>query len=291
MGTLWVQDKGNRHYVNSLGRMARNGAYSTSDGGYYFDSNGIIKTGGWIHHQSESDPEYDWWYYADADGKLASGWKKINNKWYYFYDTFEMNADEYFHVYESDTEGNYTEYSVYYFDKTGAMVEEEEGWQKNTYWFDGKEQTNWVYVQKGGKLVLDQWKKISNKWYYSNKSGAMETGWTKVSNKWYYMNNSGIMQTGWNKVSKDWYLMNNSGAMQTGWNKVSGDWYYMNNSGAMQTGWNKISGQWYYMNNSCRMLTDWQKIGGKWYYFYDSGNMAYNTTIDGYRLSSSGAMN
>jgi len=38
------------------------------------------------------------------------------------------------------------------------------------------------------------------------------------------------------------------------------------------------------------MQTGWKSIGGKWYYFYSSGEMAANTTINGYTLSASGAM-
>ena len=37
------------------------------------------------------------------------------------------------------------------------------------------------------------------------------------------------------------------------------------------------------------MATGWKQISGKWYYFYDSGAMAYGTTIYGWTLDSSGA--
>lgn len=48
------------------------------------------------------------------------------------------------------------------------------------------------------------------------------------------------------------------------------------------------TGWWYTEGNS--YATGWRLIGGKWYYFYANGYMASNTTIDGYRLGSSGAM-
>lgn len=47
-------------------------------------------------------------------------------------------------------------------------------------------------------------------------------------------------------------------------------------------------GWWYTEGNS--YATGWRLIGGKWYYFYSNGYMASNTTIEGYRLGSSGAM-
>ena len=35
--------------------------------------------------------------------------------------------------------------------------------------------------------------------------------------------------------------------------------------------------------------TGWKLVNGKWYYFYESGAMAYNTTIEGYAVGSDGA--
>lgn len=44
-----------------------------------------------------------------------------------------------------------------------------------------------------------------------------------------------------------------------------------------------------YYGETGYMATGWKQISGKWYYFYDSGAMAYSTTIDGWTLDSSGA--
>lgn len=98
-----------------------------------------------------------------------------------------------------------------------------------------------------------------------------QVGWIKdKNNAWSYNNIDGTKATGWLNDNGVWYYLNNYGIMQTGWIKDGADWYYLNQSGAMQTGWFKD-------NN------------GLWYYLESSGKMAYNTIIDGYKLSSNGS--
>lgn len=47
------------------------------------------------------------------------------------------------------------------------------------------------------------------------------------------------------------------------------------------------SGWWYTENDS--YATGWRVIDGKWYYFNSDGYMAYNTTVEGYKIGSDGA--
>jgi hypothetical protein len=51
--------------------------------------------------------------------------------------------------------------------------------------------------------------------------------------------------------------------------------------------WRQNTSGWWYTEGTS-YATGWREIEGKWYYFYSSGYMAFNTTIDGYALSSSG---
>ena len=54
---------------------------------YYFDANGCMLKGGWFKDDTEFATGYicnSEYYYLNEDGKMAVGWKKINNKWYYF---------------------------------------------------------------------------------------------------------------------------------------------------------------------------------------------------------------
>ena len=83
-----------------------------------------------------------------------------------------------------------------------------------------------------------------------------------------------------------------------GWHEIGGGRYYMYGSGAMATNWLLLGSDWYYMGGDGAMKTGWQLVNGRWYYMYKAndqyggpeGVMAKDTVIEGYELSSSGAM-
>ncbi|MDW0114024.1 5'-nucleotidase C-terminal domain-containing protein [Sporosarcina saromensis] len=166
----------------------------------------------------------------------------------------------------------------YFLDDEGFLVT---GWA-----FD---HNKWYYLNKNG-VMQTNWNKIGPIWYFFNdSSGAMQTGWLKDRNNWYLFSSTGAMQTGWQKSGHKWYFLNTNGAMRTGWVKSYNQWYFLNHTGAMQTGWVKVNGKWYYMDSSGAMKTGWVKVNSKWYYLHSDGHMAASTTIDGYKLNSSGA--
>ena len=128
-------------------------------------------------------------WYRYADGTWAIGWKRIEDKWFYFdYQGYAVKGWQYIKW----SGGK----SWFCFDtKTYAMLT---GWQKcrwskgtNDFYFNpstGAMQTKWIYVAKDGKLG----------WYYlDDKTGAMMTGWVFVNKYWYYLDKDGVMQTGW----------------------------------------------------------------------------------------------
>ena len=148
-------------------------------------------------------------YYVN--GVSQKGWKKIDNKWYYF-DTFNGALM---------TGWQQIDGKWYLLDNKGVM---QTGWKKvgaKWYWFDGS-----------GAMATG-WKKVGAKWYWFEGSGAMVTGWKKIGAKWYWFEGSGAMATGWKKVGAKWYWFNSSGAMQTGWKKISSKWYWFEGSGKM----------------------------------------------------------
>lgn len=77
------------------------------------------------------------------------------------------------------------------------------------------------------------------------------------------------------------------------WVNNNGKWQYIDISGnALKNMWffDKNYGGWYYLDEMGNMKTGWIQDGtGKWYYLYPNGAMAYNTSVDGYKLGSNGA--
>lgn len=142
-------------------------------------------------------------------------------------------------------------------------------------------------------VEANKWVKVNNKWRYNDISGqpVKDTWFTdKNTNKTYLFDSNGDMLTGWIQKSGKWYYLSIDGEKKSGWQDISGKWYYLNSDGVMMTGWQQINSEWYYLRDNGEMVTGWAKgSNGKYYYFYDSGKMASNTMINGYRVGSDGA--
>jgi len=116
-------------------------------------------------------------------------------------------------------------------------------------------------------IKTNQWIQVNGKWQYNDISGKpVKDAW--VQN--YYLQENGNMATGWLNYGGIWYYLGTDGAKKTGWQLIDGSWYYLDSQGEIQTGWFK-------------------DIDGKYYYLNNYGAMAYNTTIDGYKLGANGA--
>lgn len=98
---------------------------------------------------------------------------------------------------------------------------------------------------------------------------------------------------GWSKNSAGkWVYYDNSGALITStWKQISDKWYYFDSSSIAVTGWKEINGEWYYFNDLCEAATGWKEIDGKWYYLDENCKMVHDRDVEGYYLTSSGAMN
>ena len=231
MLTGWVQRPEGWYYANVSGAMLTdwqfiNGAWYYLDGAnkenpglmlsnciykidgktYVFDENGGMKTS-WIQ-RSEG------WYYADASGMLADGWRNINGAWYYL----DGANQEYPYLMLSNCErqiGGVT----YYFNAGGAM---RAGW-----YLEGKD---WYYYDTGSGQIVTGWIKVGGTWYYLNPANGnkMESsGWKLIGGTWYYFHSSGAMATNWLLLGSSWYYLGSDGAMRTGWQYIGNKWYYM----------------------------------------------------------------
>lgn len=280
-----------------------------------------------------SEPyDRDSWIYAKADGALAQDeWVEVSGKWYYFFwiwmgtgnievkDTYYLldqsgawtgasaktpgwvkNGSDWYYL-ARDTEYDWTgfvtdqSYKVdgvpYFFDKNGKMGSN--GWQKETWDYDGTTYTNWYYAQPNGALVTG-WKKIDGVWYYFNEYGRMyhDRMNVKIGDNRYAFRGSGAMvEDSWYSETwtsddgttyTDWVYANKDGSLATGWKKINGTWYYFDKYGWMATGWLNTDDEgkiWYYLDKSGAMVSGWQKIGDYWYYFDESGVQVMNSWI------------
>ncbi|POP30903.1 hypothetical protein C3B58_18905 [Lactonifactor longoviformis] len=303
--TGWIIEKNNKYYLDKDGIM-QTGWTLIDNNWYYFNASGQMQTGWvagnyfdtdgtWVPNpvQEKWIEEPGGWKYQLVNGKyVTNGWKKINNKTYYFNESGYMASG-----------WKYIDNSWYYFGAyhDGAM---KIGWiDVNGIWYymnnDGKMATGWkklfnkwYYLRANGSMST-KWEFIKGNWYYFQEDGSMITGWFQENNIWYYLRSNGDMATGWERINGEWYFLRNSGAMATGWIYDKDRWYYLKNSGAMTVGWMQSGGGWYYMWNSGAMATGWSSINGEWYFFQDSGLMKtgwLNKNGQWYYLKNYGAM-
>ena len=77
------------------------------------------------------------------------------------------------------------------------------------------------------------WQRDNKGWWIKNSDGSYPRNeWKLVTNSWYFFDSQGYMFTGWLNISGSWYYLNtdegsNNGKMVTGWRAVSGKWYYL----------------------------------------------------------------
>ena len=270
---------------------------------YFFNKSGAMLTG-WAF-RSEG------WYYTDKSGAMLEGWQYVGGKWYYL----DAENQEYPGLMLADC-GKKIGGVTYFFDKSGVML---------TGWVFRPE--GWYYTDKSGAM-LEGWQRVGNKWYYLDESnqdypgimlancervignetyyfalsGAMRAGWYAESGSWYYYDDyTGQIVSGWRKVGNAWYYMdpeNHNKMIANGWKKIGSQWYLFNANGSMRTNWVWTNGLWYYLGSDGAARTGWKVIGGNWYYFYTANDphggvectMARNVSIDGWKLTDSGAM-
>jgi glucan-binding YG repeat protein len=226
-----------------------------------------------VHHNEVIIATWNQYGVSDVNLRPMSGWGKENGKWFYY---IENGIHTGWIVYENNW---------YYLKEDGEMA---------TGWVEWK--NDWYFLEANGAMKTG-WLKWNDNWYYMNRAdGKMKTGWIELSpSEWYYLNSDGIMQTGWVKDQDKWYYLGYDGEMEVGWVYYKGKWYFLNSE--MQTGWVRwkkagdysSKGEWYYLGKDGVMQTGWIKDQGKWYYLYENGQMAHDTTIQGYKLGSDGA--
>jgi len=101
----------------------------------------------------------------------------------------------------------------------------------------------------------------------------------------YYLNLTRGVSTSTTNVNKT----TNNISLENTQIKAQGRWQYKKADGTIATGWTCIENQWYYFDSTGAMKTGWfQDTSGKWYYLRESGVMAKDTVIDGYKIGYNG---
>lgn len=107
---IWKKINNKWYYFDYYGAMKTLDYVYNPNGDYYLvDANGVLAENKWV---TLSNDYYDYWTYGDSNGIIATGWKKINGKEYYFKDYWgEMLVGN--HIIDG---------SLYIFDETGALI-------------------------------------------------------------------------------------------------------------------------------------------------------------------------
>ena len=113
----WHVDSRGRYFYQGNGVLLRSTWYLI-DGYYYrFGDNGYVLANQWFKDNSTG-----YWYYLNAEGKMLTGWQKINGAWYYFK---AINGNGYGAMY-ANTSTEITDYAwgtgIYAFDSNGICI-------------------------------------------------------------------------------------------------------------------------------------------------------------------------
>ena len=303
------------YWLGSSGDMATGWAY-VSNAWYWLDRadgrmassrtecdgtwSEFSSSGAWQGYASGWDLRDSEWHWLET-GKKASGWRYINDHWYYMDGTGDMVVGW------AEVNG-----AAYHLSASGAM---DTGWvliNGEWYWLapSGARQLGWLYIDGAwywadpdvsGACAHDRTTKIGNVYYAFRSSCAMyESSWAFVDNEWYLASGSGALRTGWQNVGGSWYWMDTESAkMAIGWIEPSGVRYHLSDSGAMDADiWIDEDDCSYYLNasgalsitvvNGSIILPDGatpadglQKIGNVWFFITDGNVTTGSVIVDG----------
>lgn len=189
----------------------------------------------------------DSYYVTDSTGKLATGFRTINGKKYYFRpgDTYKGRVAT--GVFSTGS-------NSYVADSDGKIV-------TTVGWYKYERLTSWSYT-----TTTEEWV------YVADNTGKLKTGWHKQNGVYYYLDP--VMQKGVFEDNSKLYVADQYGHVVTakGWKKVQtssedSKWFYFNDDKwSLVQGWKKINGKWYYF---CPEMAVSTIINDNKYYCFD----------------------
>lgn len=305
----WDEADGKKIFLDDSGKRVT-GFCKISDKIYFFDEEGIMKTG-WItmtdgtrrYFGSDGAAVVDSWktvgkvrYHFDENGIMATGLKKIGGK-IYFFDSkgkikkgwvttggkkyyFDKNGVAYTNRWLTKKK------KKYHFDSEGVMAKGLTRIGNSLYFFNSKGQMKkgWVttggkkyYFGKKGKAYLNRWLTKKKKKYHFDSEGVMAKGLTFIGNNLYFFNSKGQMKKGWVTTGgKKYYFDKKGKAYINRWLKYKKKKYYFNSEGAMSSGPMVIGGQLYFFDSNGKLKTGWVTINGVRRYFDKNGKAYVN---------------
>ena len=255
----------NTWYYFGADGVAVTGAQNIKGQALYFDEKGVQAKGVFVTNADGSISYYhadsgqkvlatffttggNNWYYADANGKLVTGYQIINGQRLHF-----------------DTKGVQTK---------GQLITDEAG---NKYYYDAN----------SGELVVNKFAEVNGVWYYFGGDGKAVKGEQTINGQHLYFNADGSQVKGQlvtNNGRLSYYDANSGRkAIATFFTTGNNTWYYADASGQPVTGNQVINGQHLHFDAKGvqikgQLVTD--AAGNKYYYDADSGEMAVNKFVE-----------
>ncbi len=302
----WVQ-KGSDWYYYVNGNAVENQWVLAGKDWYFLGDDGKMLTNAFINDNEEveiddSTDTYDFdatdeddpYYFVDNDGKMVTGWKKIDYKkvggitsptdstnWYYFGgsgnmlgDAWVMADEKWYYICDNGimVKNTYVDYDddLYYLGKDGVMVS---GWYKLTDDDETKSGKKWGDDRPeytGNGLNNPESIGASGTWVFADTDGELQTGWVKENSKWYYLGSvttTSIVGTQEGRSEIGDYQMNEDTFIFDG-----SKYFYLKSNGALQTGWFKVDGKKYNAKSSGEIRrNDITTVDGKNYFFESDG--------------------
>ena len=296
-GTGWKQVDGNWYYCDD-GAPYTNTVKRIGEYCYAFSDEGVMLSGGLC---------YTYWDYYNigADGKILTGWMKINGKWayanpyssdpYLYTGEHTINGKDY--IFDNDGYlmiGSFT-YDGYVIttDADGAVTSyapAKDGWYHyGSNWYytvDGNGYTGWVgdFFCEYGRMYFCETVEYNGKLYYLKADGScLRNGWAEYEYSWILARADGSLYCSeWAQKGKNWYYFNYI-YMATGYQYIEGEEHYFDENGVWQyevkvttdtAGYNApkglADGTWYQ-----------NKSTGKWYYYHNGEPVTGEQYIDG----------
>lgn len=191
------------------------------------------------------------------------------------------------------------------------------------------EDGQWVYLDKYGDRVTEEWKRSGDYYYYLDEDGFMATNrlvedednvyyvneqGIRVLNQWVSVDNTDGDEVDGKKVDTLWYYFGSSGKAYRAADSelkaktIGSDTYIFDQEGRMVSGWTELGEDTYYLGteNEGWAKKGWQHLepsddmsqeeydDQEWFHFKDSGKMRFDCSayIDGryYRFNQDGVM-